>query len=264
VGEVRVVFPSWDLVDSVLGLQLVEDVAQSRSLPGLPADILSGRLLTISLAANPRPGIDGLASAGQSMVILPFEAVAASWTRDQRRRVLRHELAHVGLGRYLSGIQLPSWFREGFAEWAAGGLDCEASGRIHVFLALGGDLEDAATPSASRVWYDLSASFVAYLDRRGQVADGALIASVRRLGMDGGMRATFGAGEDVLRSEWWTRLLDQPSSSPPRECGSAWESRDRSLGGEAISRRAPRTLVPIGSGRQRQQLGPARPAPRLT
>lgn len=52
-------------------------------------------------------------------------------------RVLKHEWAHLGLHQFLSGLRIPRWFDEGYAEWASGGWNPSEGWRLRVAFALG-------------------------------------------------------------------------------------------------------------------------------
>jgi len=58
----------------------------------------------------------GLAVPERNLVL--FEA--RSLLREEGRRLLKHELAHVALGRLGDGVRWPRWFQEGFAMLVAG------------------------------------------------------------------------------------------------------------------------------------------------
>jgi hypothetical protein len=96
-------------------------------MPGLPRDILAGEQLTIYLAPNQSafdslaPGAPdwsgGIAFPEGDQIVLPTFAPRAGGR--SLVTVLRHELAHVALGRYL-GPRVPQWFHEGYAQLASG------------------------------------------------------------------------------------------------------------------------------------------------
>ncbi|MFC1575052.1 hypothetical protein ACFL5A_00195 [Gemmatimonadota bacterium] len=52
-------------------------------------------------------------------------------------RVLKHEWAHLGLHQYLSGLRIPRWFDEGYAEWSSGGWGPSQGWRLRVAFAMG-------------------------------------------------------------------------------------------------------------------------------
>jgi hypothetical protein len=110
-----------------LAAALVQAVEIPFYLPGLPPDILSTGEIVIELAAD-QASFDSLApgapdwSAGIAFpegdrIVLP--AFGSRVGGSPVVIVLRHELAHVALSRYL-GPRTPRWFHEGYAQLAAG------------------------------------------------------------------------------------------------------------------------------------------------
>jgi MYXO-CTERM domain-containing protein len=168
-----------------LARHLAGHIERAPTLPALPHDVLEYGPVNVYLApdqarwdsltggAVPEWGA-GVADPDRGLIVLP----TYDWGRKPLhsvQRTLRHELAHVGLQRYLGPARTPRWFTEGYAQWAAGQWDWEAPWRLR--LALAGRRApplDSLTldwPSAAgdaRVAYLLSASAVAYLvDRSG-------------------------------------------------------------------------------------------------
>jgi hypothetical protein len=112
-------------------------------MPGLPADILNGDPITINLPPD-RQTFDSLApgapdwSAGLAFpegdqIVLPTFNYRSG---AQLVSVLRHELAHVAVGRYLGSIA-PRWFHEGYAQLAAGSWRAESAWELRVAILLG-------------------------------------------------------------------------------------------------------------------------------
>ena len=170
-----------------LGSAVAEMLAQSAPLPALPSTAPSfGRPIRIIIAesdahfdsitggAIPEWGA-GVANPQAGWIVIPGYTGGRA-TNSDMRRVLRHELAHIALHRYLEPARIPRWFNEGYATWAAGELDVEAGWRLRIAFATGkapplDSLEldwPTATPDA-RVAYLISASVVEYLVRESGV-----------------------------------------------------------------------------------------------
>ena len=47
-------------------------------------------------------------------------------------QILRHELAHIALHRYIESARLPRWFNEGYAMWSAGQFDGSAGWKLRL------------------------------------------------------------------------------------------------------------------------------------
>lgn len=214
-GRVRVVFPSKDAVDTAKARVLIEITKRQAPFPGLPPDILSGRRITISLAAQATPGLDARSFPDRGLIIFPL-AQAFHWEPEKLRRVIRHDLVHLGVGVFLNYAPTPAWFDEGIAEWAAGGLTCEGETRIRVELALRRHrgrpppvVVGADALGRSRLSYDLLATFLEFIDLRwnGIVKDGSLLKAVRSWGFDAGLARVLGQGLEVIHEAWQSDLL---------------------------------------------------------
>lgn len=137
------------------------------------------RPIEIVLAANDREFVQasgGLAPEWGAGVAIPARdrivLRAYGGTRGayaQLPEVLRHELTHVALDRYIGG-RIPRWFDEGFAMWAAGDFETEAQWQLRVAFALQRapplDSLELAWPSATEdahLAYLLAGSVVQYL-----------------------------------------------------------------------------------------------------
>ena len=122
---------------------LADNLTRQPALPGLPADVLSQRPITVILVTNPASydslapqapdWSGGLAFPDRDLIVLPtFAPRAAS---RPLAGVLRHELAHIAVNRYL-GPGVPRWFHEGYAQFAAGSWGAgQAWGLRLTFLA---------------------------------------------------------------------------------------------------------------------------------
>ena len=159
--------------------------ATIRPLPVLPADILDAPPPILIQLAPDEARFDsltggrapdwgaGVAFPDRGMIVLPAyqSARGATHSLDQ---VLRHELAHVGLQRFMGPARIPRWFSEGYATWAAGQFDPEAGWFLRLAFLTGRapplDSLIIDWPAASidaRVAYLLSASAVAWLHEHG-------------------------------------------------------------------------------------------------
>lgn len=251
-GHVRVVAAA-GVADSATYQRVIRAFREQAPLPGLPPGLVEKQLVTISLAARMGEGTDAWAAPASNLIVMSLSDIAV-WSRQRLHRVLRHELAHLGLARYLGGNDQALWFREGFAEWVASGVTCEGETRIRIYLherTRGGNepalltLTGAAYP---RLRYDLYASFFAYLEERSRaaVSRGELLSNVRALGLEAGMIRTFGANLTALEAGWrgyLGRRYGGPLSRQSPACPAQPDLRDSFLGatGEAMPK-APRKV----------------------
>jgi Peptidase MA superfamily len=159
--------------------------ALATPLPVVPADVLNGDPpITVWFAASesqfdsltsglaPHWGA-GVAFPDQGIIVVPAYA-SSRGSPDQLEGVLRHEFAHIALQRYLGGVQVPHWFTEGYATWAAGQLDESAGWILRLAFVTGRAppldslaLDWPAGSSEARVAYLLSASAIEFLHERG-------------------------------------------------------------------------------------------------
>jgi MYXO-CTERM domain-containing protein len=204
--------------------------------PGLPASVLAqGGPVHIFLAPDPAR-FDSLAGGGVpewgagiarpdiGVVVLPAYASRRA-APHELGRVLRHELAHVALHRYLNGAAIPRWFDEGYARYAAGEWDWEGAWQLRLaFLLRRAPPLDSLTldwPSQevdARVAYLLATSAVAFLmDRGGDRALGRFLERWREHGaLAPALRQTYGLTLSQFEEDWardvrkqygWTLLL---------------------------------------------------------
>ncbi|MEO5511111.1 MAG: hypothetical protein ABIV28_01465 [Longimicrobiales bacterium] len=164
---------------AALSRELAQFITTSRPLPGLQR-ATAGRAIRIYLADNeaafraltggvaPHWGA-GIAFPDSGVIVLPALSSGRVSVRDLGP-VVRHELAHVELQRYLAGLRIPSWFTEGYAVWSAGQLDPDADWYLRLSFVTGRapsldslDLGWPARQMDARIAYLLSASAVAYL-----------------------------------------------------------------------------------------------------
>ena len=212
--RVRVVFPSEEALDSAKAQQLITLVERHTSIPGLPPDILAGRRLTISLAAEATFGIEGRAFPVSRLIVIPFDE-SDNWSREKLTRIVRHELAHIGLATFLDYAQTPIWFTEGFAEWAAGEMTCLARVRINIDFRMrrseGRSPPRIATLGRTRLSYDYANTIFHFMDKgeNGVVVKGALLKSVRDYGVVDGLAVATGTDLESLEALWWSYLSDR-------------------------------------------------------
>ena len=191
----------------------MEAAKQQLPLRGFRTDVLDEIRVTVSLVEKRREGYEGWAFAVQSVVVIALDDVAL-WDDDKLRRVIRHEVSHVGMARVLGGRVAPIWFSEGFAEWAAGGPDCAGQVRLGLNVltryAGGRALGHLDNPDrVSRNAYDLYASFFSFIEDRypGPLEEGALLVAVREEGVRDGIENTFGKTVEELEREWQQHLF---------------------------------------------------------
>lgn len=220
--RVRVVFPRQDAVDPVKAQLLIDTFDELVPLPGFPLDILRGKRITLSLAAQPSQGVDGSADPFQRLIILPFSN-AYKWEPAKLRRVIRHELAHIGMGIFFNYAMLAPWLQEGFAEWTAGGLTCEGETRIRVDMMMRRRLSRAPpnflsvpTHVSQRLAYDYLGTVFDYIDESwgGIVTDGTLLAAVKEHGLHVGLQRVLAADLVELEEGWQSHLADHYDGLP--------------------------------------------------
>jgi hypothetical protein len=218
----RIVFPAGVRPDASIGERLLGLRDNNAQLPGLPEHLLLVKRITISLAADPVPGLDASSSAVDGLIVLPYDE-AITWTTDKLRRVLRHELAHIATGIYMDYARLPIWFEEGFAEWVAGGLTCEGAKRLRSDLAGLSRQQLSSRPvtilggGRSRLHYDYYSTFFEFVDSRWHVLQsGALMQLVREKGVEEGLEAALGASIASVLTDWAGYVTGprRPNESP--------------------------------------------------
>ena len=219
-----------------LAERLAEITANAPPLPALPADVL-GETVDVYLAPDERAfaslsgGIPpewgaGLAILGDDRQWIVLPAYATDRVTPARLpRVLRHELAHVALHRYLGDARVPRWFHEGYGRWAGGELDFEAEWQLRLAFATGRapELDSLALDwPAGRVEagvaYLLSASTIDYLVGEGGIRGlSNMLARWRESGdLDHAMQRTYGVTVSQFETHWrkhvrkrygWTLVL---------------------------------------------------------
>ncbi len=214
-------FLTWPGLEGVVD-RLVQGIDLARPLPALPPDVLAGAgQIRVYLAPDEARFRDltggrapdwgaGVANPDDGIIVLPVYASSRGNVQDLPR-VLRHELAHVALHRYVHPAAVPRWFSEGYATWAADQLDTEAGWILRLaFLtdraprldSLVLDWPDQSTDA--RVAYLLTASAVDWLHDRG--GERALRLFLDRWKRDGNferaLRATYGLTVGQLERYW--------------------------------------------------------------
>lgn len=222
----RVVLPATATLDAHAVGRILNSLDETDFVRGFPNGFPFRRRVTISLAVEwPNPIADAWSRPAQALIVLPL-STALAWDDGKLRRIMRHELAHLGLAAYLEYRTIPQWFDEGFAEWSAGGLTCEGSWRIWIEVQRRGE-SGVAWPQQNetgsglddRLAYDLYSTFVEYLDTAwvGVVSSGALLSSVKEHGLNGAFREALGTDLGSL-VEGWRMYVAQRFAAEPA-CG---------------------------------------------
>jgi hypothetical protein len=201
---------------------IADELRNQPPLPALPAAAPAfGKPIRIILADNdahfnaitnnaiPEWGA-GVADPVNGIIVLPWYGGGRAANSDMRR-VLRHELAHIALHRYLAPARIPRWFNEGYATWAAGELDLEGEWQLRLAFATRKapplDSLELSFPRATedaRIAYLLSASVVTYLVRASDVRALQLFLDKWHdtQNMEGALAATYGLSLDQLETYW--------------------------------------------------------------
>ena len=205
-----------------LARRISDVTAAAPPLPALPPDVFiepvdvylapdERAFTTLSGGVPPEWGA-GLAilRRDRDWIVLPAYA-SDRVTPAQLPRVLRHELAHVALHRYLGDARVPRWFHEGYGRWAAGELDIEAEWQLRLAFATGKapELDSLALDWPddrldAGVAYLLSASTIDYLVAEGGVRGLAnLLGRWRESGdLEAAMRRTYGVTVSQFEEDW--------------------------------------------------------------
>jgi hypothetical protein len=199
----------------------VLDVMRGARLPALPPDVLTGgdtirlhlapddaRFAALTAGRVPHWGA-GVAFPAAGLIVIPVQR--ASTGPGGLNRIVIHELAHVGLHRYLEPARIPRWFNEGYATWSAGQLDFEAGWLLRIaFLTRRAPPLDSleitwpAAETDARVAYLLSASVIAFLhDRGGDFALGRFLERWHEgATMEEALFRTYGLTVALLERDW--------------------------------------------------------------
>lgn len=212
---------SWTTT-SRLANTIIAEAERFDSLPGLPRGapafgqpiriILTGsdeQFRTATGNRAPEWGI-GVAAPEQGLIVLRAYG-GTSGGYDQLVPVLRHELAHIALHRYLGDAYIPRWFNEGYAMWAAGELGTAEEWQLRVaFVTRSAPPLDSlelgwpAMTTDARVAYILAASVVQYLVREsGPRALDVFMRTWRETqNFDTALGRTYGLSIDQLETHW--------------------------------------------------------------
>ena len=204
-----------------LASAIIDMLRTSPPFPGLPANAPTfGKTILIILPANDEQFDSitgdripewsaGVADPVAGVIVMP--GYSGGRASANMRGVLRHELAHIALHRYLGRALLPRWFNEGYATWAAGELDVDGGWRLRVAFATKRapplDSLELAWPTATvdaELAYLLSASVVEYLIR--ESGERGLTLFLERWrdtqNMERALAATYGISLDQLETHW--------------------------------------------------------------
>lgn len=207
-GRFRMVFTRSSSVDTTRVKHVLKVLEQSVLVPGLPKQTLSTVDITISIAERPQGNADAVSFPSERIIVLPSREWLA-WDDRKLTRVIRHEIAHIALSRYLQAAPVPMWFDEGFAEWASGGLSCEGETRVRLdLLRLRGNvsflsLDGLSGSRPTRLQYDYFATFFEFLEARSaSLSNGRLLELVHRWGVPRALSAVMGANVSTIESSW--------------------------------------------------------------
>lgn len=210
-----------------LGAALVADPAVWKPLPGigtlaevgidsleiwLTSDLSTGLPQGLS---HPEQWVAGTADPSSSRIALR----AGPGLNGPRglRAVLRHEIAHIGLGAATGG-NYPRWLTEGYAQYASGEWSWEDAWHLQsAFLRRGAttleeiDLRFRRHSTEARMGYLLSYTAVHELAVIG--GEAGLAAVFRRLGegttFEEALRLTFGITAENFEVRWKRSLVDR-------------------------------------------------------
>jgi len=218
VLESRLRFVHWP-GDEARATRLLNTIEANPYLPGLPREVPSQA--TIYIAPNvetwnvltggriPEWGA-GVAIPSRRIAVIPVDQGMHGGLVDRDRTVL-HEWAHLGLHEHLSGLRIPRWFDEGYAQWASGGWNVQEAWRLRLALARGSapplDSLALAWPSdraSAELAYLLSASAVEFLiSESGERGMEVFLARWKEVGsFEEAFRSTFGLTTGTFETRW--------------------------------------------------------------
>jgi hypothetical protein len=152
----------------------------------------------------------GVAIPRYHRIVLPV--FQTPWDGFQSEsRTVRHEWAHLGLHDYLSGLRIPRWFDEGYAQWSSGGWNVQEAWRLRLILAGGRapplDSLSLVWPSdraSAEVAYLLSATAVEYLVRESGTRGIEVFLERWRetRNFEDSFRRTFGVTTGTFERQW--------------------------------------------------------------
>ncbi len=210
-----------------LGSRLVSDPAVWKPLPGIgtlpEVGVDSLQIwLTSDLSEgvprglrHPEPWVAGTANPGEARIALKT-GPGLNGPRGLRS-VLRHEIAHIGLGAATGG-NYPRWLTEGYAQYASGEWSWEDAWHLQsAFLRRGAttlgeiDLRFRRHSTEARMGYLLSYTAVHELAALG--GEAGLAAVFRRLregaSFEEALRRTYGITDRDFEVRWKRSLVDR-------------------------------------------------------
>jgi len=197
---------------------LVDALDTPPIMPALPGDILAAGRIVVYLTPDAAafdslaPGVPdwsgGIAFPQGDEIVLPVFADRLG--SRPMLTVLRHELAHVALGRYL-GSSVPRWFHEGYAQLASGSWGAQDAWTLRGAILLGRlpsldalNLDFRGTRVSADHAYLLSYTAVDYMRRLGGPTGFArLLQRWNEIGdLDAAMRRTYGITLGQFEQMW--------------------------------------------------------------
>jgi len=192
-----------------------------RPFPGLPPEdgpptarvriVLVRDLSCLSQVGVDAPAVDwvaGVAHFGQALIGLRVEHAGAAI--PELATVLRHELAHLALGRVSEG-RAPRWLQEGYAQYVTGSWNWEEAWRLRwTFMRGSGErlerieLRFPRDPAGAQIAYQLSYTAVQELwDLSGERGFSAFIRALAGgESTDQAFRSVFGITEGQFADRW--------------------------------------------------------------
>ncbi len=211
--------------DSGQAIRVLRALEAAPPLPGLPADVPSEVVVVLApdeatfgrLAGGQAPDWSaGFAVPARAMIVMPAYSPAGGGGWDDAR-ALRHEWAHIGLHQYLSGLRVPRWFSEGYAQWASGGWDWSEGWKLRIALVRDRNPLSSLTFSwpreeaRARTAYLLSATTIEYLVvQSGHRGLAVLLERWRNGGsFEQAFRTTFGLTATEFERDWRRYVEDR-------------------------------------------------------
>lgn len=212
---------SWTSTER-LANHVIAEAQRFDSLPGMPHGapafgwpiriVLAGNDTQFREATGNRAPEWGVGVAAPELGLIVLRAYGGNrGAYDQLMPVLRHELAHIALYRFIGEAWIPRWFNEGYAMWAAGELNTAAEWQLRVAFATRSappldslELTWPALSEDARIAYLLAASVVQYLvNESGGRALDLFMQRWRNSGdFEAALGATYGLSIDQLETHW--------------------------------------------------------------
>ena len=179
--------------------------------PGPPIHVILAAETTAA-ARSVSPSTAGFALTQEGLIVL-FPARSPTYPHDTLEDVMRHEVAHVLIGRAARGYPVPRWFHEGLAMAAERPWGLEDRSRLIWELVAGPRLsvqdidrlfdDDASRPRA----YALSAALVRDIVRaHGAGAPAAILRGLGTgAGFDASLAGAVGRPMRDVENEFWDR-----------------------------------------------------------